>query len=365
MNVVNHPTEAQAGNAAPVAHVGNVDSGIVPEGSAELMQQASSAPDKVLTANPPVVAEADTATAEASVNSTVPVPHAAMHELSVSVMVTLNLTDPRMHDLKSELSSVTVAGQQVNLYNPLRKGGKKGEANPAPEGIVRVALNKLLNITDAINSNRILMVGQESEINANLRNAIDATRNQIMALIPGAPNTVVATLASEDSEDTTELRISDIVKVSSWINSPQPEPGTAEVIASHNAIINLTVASGLLYDTQEPAKQIAQIENILRMVQAKREDSSTSILLAVNLDPSNLSDSATRELLDSLLDELGFALYTRNELNRLDAADWLPQSVEAVNNDMLAPTGDLLLVRLLADEEEGEGDDQGDAGAAE
>lgn len=363
MNVVNHPTEVQAGSAATVAHIGNVDSGIVPEGSAELMQQASSAPDKILTANPPEAAS-DTATAEAAVNSTVPVTHAAMHELSVSVMVTLNMTDPRMHDLKSELSSVTVAGQQVNLYNPLRKGGKKSEANPAPEGIVRVALNKLLNITDAINSNRILMVGQESEINANLRNAIDATRNQIVALIPGAPNAVVATLATED-EEAIELRVSDIVKVSSWINSPQPEAGTADVIASHNAIINLTVASGMLYDTQEPAKQIAQIENILRMVQAKREDSSTSILLAVNLDPSSLSDAATRELLDSLLDELGFALYTRNELNRLDAADWLPQTIEAVNNDMLAPTGDLLLVRLLADEEEGEGEDGDDAGASE
>lgn len=386
MNQVSHPSQAHAGQGKagqhagktpdvkhdPVQNTGTVkgeassleSTGILPEGAAAQMQQASSAPDKTTTENPPASEEAPAV--EVIVKAAAPAPHAAMHDLNVSVLVTLDLTDSRMHELKAPLSRVEIDGQEVNLYNPFRKAGKKDDPKPAAEGIVRSMLSGLLDVTEQINNSRIMILGRESEIHANLRNAIDATRNQIIGLIPGTPDTTVATLTMADGETEEEitLSVSDIVKVSSWINSPKSSDEGTEVIAAHNAVININVTSGLIYDSTERAKQIAQIENILRLIQTKREDQSTNLLLAVLIDPATLAEQPMRELLDSLLDEMGFSLYTRHELHKCDAADWLPQSKAAVDRDLLTPTGDMLLVRLLGEDEEEEGEG-GEAGGAE
>lgn len=291
-----------------------------------------------------------------------PLGHSAFHNIALTAMFTLNLTDARMYDLKSQLSRVDLDGQEVNLYSPFRKAGKASDPKAAAGGIVRFALEEMLDVTDTINTSRVVFLGKDSEVRANLKAAIDTTRSQIEALFPATSDTVVAEIVNLDTEqeeleeaEPIQILLKDIIRVSSWINSPQTSGpvGEVETVAVHNAVINFIVTPGALYDATERVKFINQVENVLTMMTNSREDSATNLLLAINIDPQQLEDQAIRELIDSLLATEGFILYTRNELHKLNVSDWLPQSKAAVDRDLLTGNGDLLLVRLLgADEEE-------------
>jgi hypothetical protein len=382
MNQVNHPkTHTVAPGAISGKTNGNAQqqaaaesqtttavldnsSGIVPEGQAELMQQASAATDKPEVTQPPQT-ELTVQVVEKPA-AVVNTPHASMHSLNANIMFTLNLTDSRMHGLKAQLSRVNLDGQELNLYSPFRKAGKKTETNPAAEGIVRSVLNAALDITDSINNSRLMYLGKSSEVLATFRNSLDTLRASVANALPDE-NTVVTTLIDEESEQEIPLLLKDIISVRSWLHSPSAGPDSApEAIGSHNAVLNFTVAPGMLYDAEEPVKYIGQVENILKLVTEKRgEEGSTNMLLAVVMDAASVADAATRDLIGQLIEEEGFVLYTRNELHGLDISDWLPQSKTSVDRDLLVPNGDLLFVRLLGEEDEAEDGDDAGAGAAE
>lgn len=357
MNVVNHPQVTQAPVAAQAtAPVQNVTehTNLVPEGAMEQMQQdAANTPPAAATAPAPTVYPEVTTAPVAKTQ-------AAFHNIAMTVMFTLDMTNfEYMPGLKNALSRVPLDGQEFNLYSPFRKAGKKAETNPAAEGVIRYALSGVLDITDTINNSRVMVVGPASEIDASLKSAIDTTRNQITNLFPADFETTIAEIRDEENRQTVQLQLKDIVNVRSWTNSSnETEAGQNETIASHNAVINITVNAGMLYDAEERTKYINQIEKVLQLVNNNREEANTTLLLAVNLDSASLSDPAMRELLDALLTTEEFILYTRNELHKLEVSDFLPQSKESVDRDLLTPNGDLLLIRLLtADEDEAESAD--------
>ncbi len=367
---VNHEKaqgHAQGKGGAP-AHVKAVTSGeLVNEKAATQMQQDAAGATTTPPAShvPPVAEPVEVEVAE-------PAPvivESVYHALTAAIMVTLDLTNPHMNGLKKILSAVDVNGDVVNLYSPFRKAGKpKGSEVPPAEGILRSALESILDITDRINDSKIMLIGAKAnQVNKFLGDSIKEARSQMQNLLPLTADSNVASLVAADAEegdDEIEVEFQNIVKLSSWTNSPltSGEAHEVDTVAEHNAVFNITVNAGMLYDSTEKVKAINQIETILRLHRSKRPESKTEILLAVMLNPSDLANQETRDLLDTLIGDEEFALYTRSELLNLDVANWLPTTKAEVERDLLAPAGDLLLVQLLGDEEEGEAG-EGDAAA--
>lgn len=280
------------------------------------------------------------------------------NSLTATLMVTLDLSQDFMVGLKKPLSAVDDGnGALHNLYAPFRRGGKPvANITPSPEGVLRGVLSEIFDITDKINDSKIMFVGEEAQIKSKLANVISRTRRQLENLLPIACDAVVAELAPEDpdadeEEDGQEITFGDLVKISSWVNSPQTTglPHEVDLIAAHNAVINITVNVGALYDAEEKVKYLGQVESSLRMLHTKRENvGSTALVFGVLLNPADLSSAEVRDFLDTLLTDKGYELFSRNQLHDC-VIGWLPATKVEVDYELLSRRGDLLLAKLLDD----------------
>lgn len=370
MSAVNHET--------PPVVVG----GLVQEDAMAQQQQDAGRP-----ANAPIAAHIPPAAAKpapAPVKET-----SVFHQLSAMVLVTLDLSQNYMMGLKGELSSVDLGDETLNMYSPFRKAPKaKGSDLPAPAGVLRTAINDIFDITDALNDSKILILGKPSEAINSIDKSVKATRGQIEALLPLAPATVLASItdntdgdegdegeegdeAEKEEGDAFDVTFRHIIRATSWVNTPRTSGQAHEVeaIAKHNAVFNLTVNAGALYDATEPVKYVSQVETVLRLIQTKRTASGTpgetGVLLAVLLNPSDLAEKSNREMFDALIEDLGFTLYTRAELYEPEMDSWTPSTKAEVERELLTARGDMLLVKSLDEPDADEADDDADGAAAE
>jgi hypothetical protein len=120
-----------------------------------------------------------------------------------------------------------------------------------------------------------------------------------------------------------------------------------------------------VYDAEDRVKEIHRIIKSMELIVSKREESNTTIVMAIALDASLLADAAMREMLDTLLANEDFAIYSRQELLRLEENDFLPQTREAVENDLLVPKADIVLMRIVTQEPEDEEVEEGGDAPAE
>lgn len=367
MSAVNHDSPATIGQ-------------LVPEAAMATQQQDAARPSTATIAahTPPAAKAAPAPAKETSV----------FHQLSAMVLVTLDLSQSFMSGLKGELQAVDLGDELLNLYSPFRKAPKpKGAEAPPPAGVMREAINSIFDITDALNDSKILILGKPSEAINSIDKAVKATRSQIENLLPLAPATILATVTESEDEpedDDAEpdegdegeekdepvgidITFRNIIRATSWVNTPRTSGQAHEVeaIAKHNAVFNLTINSGALYDATEPVKYVSQVETILRLIQTKRTAAGTpgetGILLSVLLNPSDLAEKSNREMFDALIEDLGFTLYTRAELYEPEMNSWTPSTKAEVERELLTARGDMLLVKSLDEpdaDEDGDGDDQ-------
>lgn len=282
------------------------------------------------------------------------------HALQTSLMITLDLSQPNTTGLRKALSTVDGEdGAPYNLYSPFRRGAKPKAAGDAPavDGVLRSSISDIFDITDKLNTSRIMFVGDDDRVAARLNSTVQRCCRQMKALLPFDDDSVVCELASEDPDaeagdepDVIEIQFSDIVKVTAWVNSPQTVGSVhdVDIIAEHNAVVNIKAAAGALYDSEEKMKYIGQVETQLRLIASKRDiPGATVLLFAVLLNPADLAGQETRDLLDIMIGDSGYKLYTRHELHQCDLAGWLPMTAAEVDSALLTNTGDLLLVKLL------------------
>lgn len=339
---------------------------IVPESE---MQRSQTLANAVPAAAPRVTSEGTLPAVKVDTDAGV-----GFHQLGVTVLVTLNLSDfAYMTGLKSNLSKVALDGQEFNLYSPFRKAGKKAEAKPSAEGVMRYVLSNLLDITDNLNGSNLVNIGKHAEVSESLAQAIEGVRKQIVNLFPVSLKTVVAEFEDADTNNTVRLSLSDIVNVRSWVTSSKvvadPDDDVSEdddaAITYHNAVINLTVNSGLLYDTEEREKYILQVSNLLELLSAKRGD-GTPIHLAVNMASYSLADEGLRGLFGMLCDT-NYVVYSRQQLLKPNGDGFMPQTIQSVDANLLTENGDLFLLGMGADDEEEttEGAEEDGAVAAE
>lgn len=348
MNVVNHPNVTAIAPTAPINVQPTSDTNIVPESAMEQMQRDA------LTA-PPVPQQV--APVESVIFSPAPVEKKvvkAFHKLTVTAMFTLSLDKVEyMTGLKNKLQRVSIHGQEFNLYSPFRKASKKTE-KPQAEGIVRYMLSNMLDLTDAINDSTIMVIGSKDQVEEHLHSAVDVLRRQITNLLPATPETTVVKVSDEERQQTLEMQMMDFVNIHSWINSSSEEPEEDKVIAIHNAVINVVINAGMLYDSAERMNYISQIENVFSLVLEKRESTNTDIALAVNMPSYLLSVAEIREFLDQMLQENeGYSLLTRTKIiSDIGETQLLPQNKEEIDGKLLSGDADLLLINLLTAESE-------------
>lgn len=275
----------------------------------------------------------------------------SFNHIYVNVALTLNLGDPRMSDTKANLSAVNIKGVDYNLYSPFRKAGKPGSDDGACPGIVRAMLDRALDLTDTVNNSRIVFLGDKAVVGETLATSIESTRRSVEGMLPSKPGHVLFDVTDEEAV-VDRIRISDVVSVRSWINSPK-EP---QQIVANNAILNFVVNAGALYDAPDKLKYITQVQTVLNLVTKTRGDAaSTNIVLALALPAMMLTSSSIRDLVGDLIDEHQFVLYSRMELENLDDGEsgFLPQCIDDVNK-LLPPQCDILLMKLLGDDAKSE-----------
>lgn len=270
----------------------------------------------------------------------------SFNHIYVNLAVTLNLGDPRLADTKSNLSAVGIRGTDYNLYSPFRKASKKvGSEEDACQGIVRAVLDKALDLTDTVNNSRIVFLGDKSVVAETTAKSIESTRRSVEGMLPHGAGHVLFDVTDEEENVVDSIRISDVVSVRSWLNSPK-EP---QQIVANNAILNLVVNAGALYDAPDKLKYITQVQAVLNlMTKSRGESASTNIVLAVALPAMMLSSASVRDLVGDLIEDNQFVLYSRMELENLDDGDsgFLPQCLDDVNK-LLPQQCDLLLMKLL------------------
>lgn len=357
MNVVNHPTqqEAQTVTSNAITNAAStVSESIVSEGAMEQMQHdANTVPPAAQTTQPEaIVAEFTPAKKQ----------NAAFHHLATTVLITLDMSNfGHMSGLKNALSRVKMDGQEFNCYSPFRKAGKKTETNPSAEGILRYALSNILDMTDAINNSRLMILGDEDQVEEKIRSSMETTRNQIVNLFPSNMDHVVASLLDEENERTVQLQVKDIVNVRSWVNysADSASDDTGALIGIHNAAFHITVNAGMLYDTEDRMKYVSQVEKLVQMLVEKREDANTTILFGLMLESATLTDAAMRQMFDALLSGEEYILYSAKEMHKLEASDFLPQTNEEIDTQVLTENGDMLLIRMLTDGDEEEVETEG------
>lgn len=356
MNVVNHPT--QAAQPAVTVAAATEHTNIVAEGAMEQMQHlANTVPPAAATTAAPVSIPTEPAPAKKQ--------SAAFHHLATTVLITLDMSNfGHMTGLKQALSRVKMDGQEFNLYQPFRKAGKKTEANPSAEGVLRYALSGILDMTDAINNSRLMILGSDEEVEEKIRTSMETTRNQIINLFPANPKHIVASLLDEERQATVQLQLEDIVTVRSWVNysADANDDGSGALIGVHNAAFHITVNAGHLYDTEDRMKYINQIEKLVQMFVEKRDEANTTILFGLLMEGSTLSDASIRQLFDALLAGDEYILYTAKEMHKLESSDFLPQTHEEIDTQVLTQNGDMLLIRLLTDDGDDD-EEQVEAGA--
>ena len=272
----------------------------------------------------------------------------SFNHIYVNMAITLNLGDPRMSDTKLNLSAVGIKGVDYNLYSPFRKAGKPGSDDGACPGIVRALLDRALDLTDTVNNSRIVFLGDKSVVSETLAASIESTRRSVEGMLPSKPGHVLFDVTDDEDTVVDSIRISDVVSVRSWSNSPK-DP---QQIVTNNAILNFVVNAGALYDAPDKLKYIAQVQTVLNLVTKSRGDAaSTNIVLALALPAMMLTSSSIRDLVGDLIDEHRFVLYSRMELENLDDGEsgFLPQCIDDVNK-LLPPQCDLLLMKLLGDD---------------
>lgn len=273
-----------------------------------------------------------------------------------NLMVTFDMTRGErfsgLNGLKA-LSSVQFGPEVYNLYNPLRKAGiKKGSEDLSHVGLFRNSFGRILDVAEAVSHSHILVLGKNSDVHQTLRSALAHVIHEVEGTFPCPPDYSIAQIPG--SEDGTvpadDLKFSDLISVHGWLNSTGSDEGSS--LQETQMVLNFRLNVPNLYDTKDPLKYLTWAESILRNILKSRDNSDSSILFAINMDPADLAKPESRELVDMVLTEGGFTLFTRNELSKPNVADWLPTTKVSLNRDLLSPNGDLLFVKVVGAVEE-------------
>lgn len=316
------------------------------------------------------------------------IPNTTLSSCFVNVLFTIGLADPRFDNQTKALSHWKYKGVEYNLYNPFRKGSKSaGSDGPVVKGVLRQALQDVLETTSVINDSSLLYLGKPNEIHQVLASAVTAIEKSCTDSLVIPPETILASLQmadtqhgedegnTEDEVETSEaegavdagaddlvnIRMSDVVRVTSWLRSWTNED-KGEAVSSHEAVVHFYINAGAVYDSTDKLKTIRQLESILDLAaKSLGEEANISMLLAVNMSTDSLLNEEMLDLFKVLNDSEQFQMFTqRSLLENCGNIEFSPNTKKGVLEKLLnnrSPAGDILLVKYLGveveDSEEG------------
>lgn len=269
-------------------------------------------------------------------------------QIAITPMVILDMTCSEMFSDMKDLKAVPTGCGLVNIYNPLRKAGMRGE-EVVHEGLLRSSMLSVLAVANRVNNANIVMPGQSANAyHETMRAVVKRLVSDIENVFPFGADSLIAeyTIDGDDENDTVHnvVRFNDIVSVRAWFNSVSDD--SAMSVFDHNIIVNFNVNAPALYDSADKLKFIVQSGSILTNILRKAE--SPTMLFGVKLSASDLASTEIRELLDLMIDTEGFALYSSRDLvARSGDSDWVPPTKVGVERDLMN-AGDILLLKILS-----------------
>jgi len=282
------------------------------------------------------------------------VPDAHIGILSAALMVNLTLTSRTYLSKTREFKAVETQSGEANFYHPLRPENREKDPKAA-NGVAIDTVSKAFELVDTLNSGKITLLGEDSQISENLQTILHKMLVEVESTLPFSQNSVACGVSLTDPEMPgtfvdIPFMMKDIVRVSGWINHDGTEDHGA--FRPYSLIVNVTLDAGHFYDQKDPQKYVSYVQSTLaRMKKSVKTD--TAILIGVTINPSEIALPAVRDLLavlcgDPEIDENVYSVFSRSELQSNGAdTNWAPQTRAQVDKDLLTIGGDVLLVKAI------------------
>ena len=287
-------------------------------------------------------------------------------KLGVTVMLTLDLTNPFFDDNSGAFKSLSKfkpegSEEVVNLFHLFRGVPAKDKDKGIARGLMRSALKSVFSVAAEFEGSNVMLLGTRNDVYSHVRNATNAICERVrQSLGVDAEEQVLAL------EGNSIVRFSDLISVSSWF---QTAGSTLDTKAGPDAsvtagmFVNIKINSPALYESADPDKMVTQIRNFISGLIRKEAESlggyEPNILFAVAMRGSSVFEEARLDLIQSFAaDKDTWEVYDRKDLYSLvdGESDWAPNSKSGVDNALLpSSSADMLfLTQLPVEEVEGE-----------
>jgi len=290
-----------------------------------------------------------------------PKPLPAAYVIEVVPMVTFNMVNPFVHALKEDLTSFAVevdgAFRYFNFWNPLVtarvKAGDAGQ--PAPEGIMRAALQGILQQAADYQGRQAVFLGDESQVSETVDAIAAQIRKAAENCIPVHKDFELIELeaGSAAQQDSYTLRFGDLFSLSSWTTREKDETSS---LTTFTVWLNLSMVCGALDTSTEPSRFLSRAYSLLKNLLTKAgfdsivADGGTTPYMSVCLKTVQLSDAATFDMVSDLVhaqDGTAYAVVSLRDV-LADREPWLPANAGSA---VFKGESDMLLIAPLFEQD--------------
>lgn len=297
----------------------------------------------------------------------------AFSKMSILLMVTVDLTNDLMQENAADLKDLAkfvpegVTAEPVNIYNPFRGVSIKDKDKGVVRGILRNTLAEAFNLAIEVNETNVMFLGKPAEIQKNFASVAESLCARLTTSLGyGQDDTILTFNSEEGSDETSVLKFSDFIKITSWSNvrgTNLDKDAVAPGVTS-NVFLNIVVNSPAFYASEDPVKALQSVISYLSMLIEKADKESgvaPTVLLGVNLRASDVTDEVRHEFMGHLNGRSGWTGYSRKELTALcddPASDWIPPNAASIQENLLSPDGDIFYVAPLPEEAEEDAEEE-------
>ena len=210
------------------------------------------------------------------------------------LLFTFNVTDDSMAEshaeLKAGLASYDNGDSKSNLYNVLAKG-----KDDSAQGALRAALTDILSAANLLATQPIVIMGDSVAAVSSIQENLN---DRISTAIVNAYTSGEEEITLSVGETETQIDLSDLVRVTSWVSNAEDDNGSVKVFITTNVSINMP----MLYNSGASKPLYDIIRTIISVVRSNSKHYAATVdsAVAVAIGDEMLASAEVRTLLNDL-----------------------------------------------------------------
>ena len=281
----------------------------------------------------------------------------SLHTITASINLTLNTGFTLLRGLK-ELKSVDIERgsednqtiEKFNFYNPFLKSDKERQTG---EGLLRKTFASIAELVHSVLGRECVYIGDSASITPVIESLISSVAEKMVAKWPLPADCPLLTLDLELADGSIaprEIKFGELFSLTSWTVSSKADENC---VITHNAVFNIGLNVGALYDATEPQ---TFIRRALTFIETQLSAVGLTDLIDYHVnyafDSSSLELEETRDLLDLMIGEDAFTVVSKAAVES-GMVDWVPVNR---SNSLFGFGCDILLRSpdVVGDEEDGD-----------